>query len=95
MSAFITSIGTANPESKITQSEVHDFMVKAHQLNEAEAHKLKALYRASGIASRYSVIKDYQNKEEFEFYPDDEKLEPFLPQVPGISFSQRRHLTLV
>lgn len=77
MSAFITSIGTANPENKITQEEVHHFMTRAHQLSEDEAHKLKALYRATGITSRYSVIKDYQKQEDFDFYANSEDLEPF------------------
>ncbi|MEM6522685.1 MAG: type III polyketide synthase [Bacteroidota bacterium] len=77
MSARITSIGTANPKYKITQREVHNFMVKAHQLNDVESRKLEALYRASGISTRYSVIKDYQLQDEFEFYPNDDNLEPF------------------
>lgn len=77
MSARITSIGTANPEYKITQREVHDFMVKAHKLDQAEAEKLQALYRASGISNRYSVIKDYQRKDQFQFYPNNDNLDPF------------------
>lgn len=52
-------------------------MVKAHQLDEEEAQKLKALYRASGIRSRYSVIKDYQQKSAFDFYPQNDTLDPF------------------
>ena len=77
MSAFITSIGIANPPYQITQEEVHGIMVKAHQLDEEEAQKLKALYRASGIGSRYSVIKDYQQNGAFDFYPQNDELDPF------------------
>ncbi|MEO1096949.1 MAG: type III polyketide synthase [Bacteroidota bacterium] len=77
MSSFITSIGTANPENKITQEEVHHFMTRAHQLSDDEAYKLKALYRASGIASRYSVLQDYQKQEGFHFYANSVDLEPF------------------
>ncbi|MEM9390479.1 MAG: type III polyketide synthase [Bacteroidota bacterium] len=77
MSSLITSIGTANPENKITQEEVHHFMTRAHQLSDDEAYKLKTLYRASGITSRYSVLEDYQRQDNFHFYANSQDLEPF------------------
>jgi alpha-pyrone synthase len=77
MTAFINSIGTANPQYKIRQEEVFNFMVKAHQLDEDEALKLKVLYRATGIKERYSTIADYQNTGDFHLYPDNALLEPF------------------
>ena len=77
MTAFINSIGKANPRYKIKQDDVLNFMVKAHQLNDEEAHKLKVLYRATGIKERYSTIPDYQNNGDFQMYPDNDRLEPF------------------
>ena len=77
MSAFITHIGTANPPYRISQDNVHSFMVKAHQLNDNEANDLAVLYRASGISYRYSVLQDYRKEGDFEFYPDTHDLEPF------------------
>ncbi len=77
MSAYITHMGTANPPHRISQNDVHSFMVKAHQLNDNEANDLKVLYRASGISHRYSVLGDYSKKDDFEFYANSDDLEPF------------------
>ena len=77
MSIYISSIGTANPEFKTPQDEVLSFMAKAHQLNEEEQKRLAVLYRASGIGTRYSVLKDYTSSDGYEFYPNNEDLEPF------------------
>ncbi|MEM9857516.1 MAG: type III polyketide synthase [Bacteroidota bacterium] len=77
MSAYITSIGTANPKNRVSQNEVHRFMTRAHQLNPEESDKLRALYRASGISYRYSVLDDYAKEDGFEFYENSENLEPF------------------
>lgn len=75
--SFISSIGTANPKHSIKQTEVVDFMIQAHGLNEQEAHDLKVLYRATGIEQRYTTIPDYSKTRGFDFFPDNEKLEPF------------------
>jgi len=75
--SYITSIGVANPHHKFAQSTIADFMVRAMQLNESEARKLKALYRATGIESRYSVLEDYGRHDQFEFYSNTNNLEPF------------------
>jgi len=75
--SFITSIGTANPANKVSQPALADFMVRAMQLAEDDARKLKAIFRASGIETRYSVIDDYGKKEGFDFYSNTHDLEPF------------------
>ena len=75
--SYITSIGTANPPNKVSQSTIAEFMVRAMQLNEVEARKLRALYRMTGIESRYSVLTDYGKKEGFDFYSNNEDMEPF------------------
>lgn len=57
--SYITAIGTASPSNHFSQSEIADFMVRSMQLDDTEARKVKALYRATGIESRYSVLSDY------------------------------------
>jgi len=75
--SFITAIGTANPSNKVSQPALADFMIRAMQLAEEDARKLKAIFRASGIETRYSVIDDYGKKDGFDFYSNTYNLEPF------------------
>jgi alpha-pyrone synthase len=77
MSSFINSIGTAVPPHEILQSDVVNFMIKAHGLNDTEAHDLKVLYRATGIQKRHTTIPDYGRESDFEFYPENADLTPF------------------
>ena len=77
MPAYIQSIGTATPQYKHDQKDLVDFMLAASS-NGIDETRVRALYRASGIQSRYSVIPDYAlQSSEYTFYPDNEKLEPF------------------
>jgi len=77
MSAFISGIGTATPNNKISQNEVLSFMQNAHQLDDEAARKLAILYRATGIKNRYSVLSDYSDSGENSFFPNTPDLEPF------------------
>lgn len=52
-------------------------MIRAMQLGHKEAQQLKVLYRATGIETRYSVLEDYRNPEQFNFFPNSKNLEPF------------------
>lgn len=69
--AYINQISTANPGKALDQSNIADFMTTAMELNEEEERKLKAVFRLSGIKTRYSVIEDYAFKEDkdWTFYP--------------------------
>jgi len=69
--SYITAIGVANPITRIAQPAIADFMVQAMQLNEAGARRLKAIFRASGIAYRHSVLEDYGRLADFTFYPNN------------------------
>ena len=73
----ITSIGVANPANKIKQNLIAEFMIGAMQLQDAEADKLRALYRASGIDYRHSVLEDYGGTPSKRFYSASKDLEPF------------------
>ena len=77
MSAIITSIGRANPAHIIPQSEVVEFMIRAHKLDDQEAHDLRVLYRATGIQQRFTSIQDYGATEQYEFFPNNADLSPF------------------
>lgn len=65
-------------------------MVKAMQLDSADAKKLRALYRATGIESRYSVLSDYGKTRDYEFYANSQDLSP-LPTTKQRLELFRRH----
>lgn len=75
--SYITSIGIANPPHKFAQSSIATFMSRAMQLQHEEDRKLQALFRATGIEHRYSVLEDYGRTEKFDFYSNSQSLEPF------------------
>jgi predicted naringenin-chalcone synthase len=77
--SIISAIGTAVPQNKIPQSEIFEFMASAHELEGKDKTRLKALYRATGIKYRHSVISDYGSlkRENWSFYPQSQDLKPF------------------
>ncbi|RYD77355.1 MAG: hypothetical protein EOP53_13115, partial [Sphingobacteriales bacterium] len=77
MQSFITAIGTAVPQYKIDQNQAAKWMQNRLQLSERESKMLDALYDASGIHTRYSVLEDFGKEKDFSFFPDSEDLEPF------------------
>ena len=78
MTAYISALGTANPAHKIPQSGAAQFMAEAMALGPAEKRRLQAVYRASGIQQRYSVLDDYNKTYGYyDFFPNTENLEPF------------------
>ena len=77
MPNYITHIGTAVPEYKIPQMDLSGFMANAYGLVNGTEVRLNALYRATGIKTRYSVIKDYVTGVDNSFYPNNQDLEPF------------------
>lgn len=78
MKSYISAIGTANPAYKTPQRNIAEFMAGALKMNNGEKTRLQALYRASGIHHRYSVLEDYSMEtEDFTFYPNNNDLEPF------------------
>lgn len=75
--SYITAIGTANPENRFSQSVIAGFMLRSMDLHNGDARKLKAVFRASGINYRHSVVEDYGREENFTFFPDTGDMEPF------------------
>jgi alpha-pyrone synthase len=76
--SFITAISTANPSNRIPQSLIAEFMLKTMKFHNGESRKLKTIFKASGIAYRYSVLSDYGKTADFDFYPepDQESVHP-------------------
>ncbi len=92
--SYITAIGVANPATRIAQPAIAEFMVRAMHLNEGDGRKLKTLFRASGIAYRYSVLEDYARLSDFTFYPNNLKhslpgtkarVDLYQKHAPGLS----------
>lgn len=81
----ITNIGTAVPPHQVPQDRVVGFMSKMMDVPEDEHRKLRIIYKASGIQTRYSVINDYDKTENFVFFPND-------ASVPHPSTAARMHL---
>ncbi len=75
--SFITGLGIANPPHKLSQHQAADFMVKAMELDYTNARRLKAIFRSSGITSRYSVLSDYAKSSDYNFFPNTAGMEPF------------------
>lgn len=92
--SYITSIGLANPPHRFKQSTIADFMIRAMQLGDEGATKLRALYRATGIDSRYSVLADYGKVDTFDFYPNNKELSPFPSTKERLSVFRRHAVEL-
>jgi alpha-pyrone synthase len=78
--SFISAIGLAVPQNKFEQSQISAFMERLAS-NEEIKKRIQTVFRASGIKARHSVLKDYGKNTDFEFYPNNETLDPF----PGTS----------
>jgi prepilin-type processing-associated H-X9-DG protein len=69
--SYLTSFGTANPLHCFTQKTIANFMVRTMELNEEDARKVHALYRATGIETRYSVLSDYGQETGYDFFANN------------------------
>lgn len=71
MKIGITGIGTANPVFKRAQLETADLIAAGLKLTTKEKRLLRAIYKATGIDYRHSVLSDYcKMPGEFEFFPN-------------------------
>jgi prepilin-type processing-associated H-X9-DG protein len=92
--SYITSIGTANPQHHFTQQTIANFMVRAMNLNAEDARKLHALYRATGIETRYSVLGDYGRENDYDFFPNNPLLTPFPSTKKRMELFKKHSLAL-
>ncbi len=95
MTSYLGAIGTANPPHRIAQQQIANFMAQALEFGEADARRLRALYRVSGIAQRYSVLPDYGRPNgEYTFFPNTPGLEPFPSVGQRMAVYRREALPL-
>ena len=87
-------MGTATPPYALPQQAVADFMVRSMQLGDDDARKLRTLFRASGIETRWSFIEDYGKTEAFRFFENNRDLEPFPSTKRRLEVYQRHALAL-
>lgn len=72
MKVGITAIGTANPLYQRNQDELSELISSISNLSVAQKKILRAVYRATGIKKRYSVLNDFcKTPGEFTFFPND------------------------
>jgi len=71
MRVAISSIGTAVPLHRLSQTKVADFMISKLQLSTIENRRLRMVYQATGIEYRYSVLEDFNLSENSSFFPID------------------------
>lgn len=75
--SYITRIGTAVPAHKVRQSDAASFMSRTVARHNGQGRRIQALYRATRIQERYSVLEDFSRDEGFTFFPDNPDLSPF------------------
>src|SRR5688572_10619387 len=75
--SYITGIGTANPVDRFSQSIIAEFMMRAMKLDNGDGRRLRAIFKATGIEYRHSVLGDYGRVKDFTFFPDTPDLAPF------------------
>lgn len=73
----ITAIGTAVPPYEIKQEHAPDWVAASLALPPNEARKVRLIYKATGIQTRYSVIPDFIGTTQRKLFPLAEGLEPF------------------
>lgn len=92
--SYITAIGTANPKNRFSQSLIAGFMLRTMDLQNGDAQKLRAIFRASGIAFRHSVVEDYGREKDFTFFPATTDLEPFPSTEKRLQIFKQHALAL-
>jgi prepilin-type processing-associated H-X9-DG protein len=92
--SYITAIGTANPANRFSQSIIAEFMLRAMKLDNGDSRKLRAIFRASGIQFRHSVLDDYGKVKGFSFYPDTLDLSPFPGTEKRLHIFRKHALSL-
>jgi predicted naringenin-chalcone synthase len=85
----IISIGRAVPSHRLTQEKALSFM-KRHLNGYLEPSRVEALFRASSIENRYTVLEDYSLPGNYEFYENTAHLEP-LPGTAKRMDAYRMH----
>lgn len=95
MPSYISSIGTAVPENRISQDDISKFMMDHLPMTDEQRRSLTVLYRASGIKYRHSVISDYGKQlDQFVFFPKNRGLLPFPDLESRMQLYEREAINL-
>ena len=62
--------------------------------DEEQQRKIKTVFRASGIQTRYSVLEDYGKENDFSFFSNAEGMDPFPGTGPRMSAYKEHALSL-
>ncbi len=74
MKSAIIALGTANPLYCQQQKDAAEMIAGVLHLKPAAKRLLKAIYRTTGINTRYSVLPDFcKSLGEFEFFPNEKE----------------------
>jgi alpha-pyrone synthase len=90
--SVITAIGTANPETKVTQDKVADKIGNILQISDKKKEKLRRIYKGTKIETRYSVIKDFGEDGHETFFKNGklpgigERMDIYKREVPQLAY---------
>lgn len=95
MNSYINAIGNAVPAFQINQAKGAEWMAEALQSPEKEKRIIHALYAATGIESRYTVIEDFIKKRgDYRFFPNSSSMEPFPKTEKRMDFYKKEIVPL-
>jgi prepilin-type processing-associated H-X9-DG protein len=92
--SYITSIGIANPKHCFTQQSIANFMIRTLKLNGGEGKKLQALYRSTGIETRYSVLSDFGQDNNSNFFKTNGQSSPLPSTKQRLELYKKHSLEL-
>jgi len=80
MHTVLQSLATGNPPLRMSQKNVADNVQKIESLPAAIRRRIPQIYQKSGVDYRYTCVEDYgREPSQFDFFPDNWRLEPSPP----------------
>jgi predicted naringenin-chalcone synthase len=64
----ITAIGTAAPAHEIRQELAPEWLAASLALDPSDVRKVRLIYKATGIQTRYSAIPDFCSRNNANFF---------------------------
>lgn len=93
--SYITGIGTAVPTFQVTQNQSFSLMSQILDLDDLGKNRIKALYRATGISKRHTIIKDFTQKpDQFDWLPQSLEVEEFPSVAARMDLYKKEALPL-
>ncbi|MCC5944064.1 MAG: type III polyketide synthase [Bernardetiaceae bacterium] len=92
--SMITHLGVALPSYRITQSEAALRISELLALEATDTRKMRFLYRATGIAHRYSVLDNFSATSPYPFFSPVSKDNPFPSTAERMAIYKKEALPL-